>query len=196
MSEVLSSFRLRLGEPVPEFSLPDAHGNITSRAAAAGASGLVVVFACNHCPFVIHLAAALGNLAREIAPLGVHTVAINSNDAGRFPEDGPEPMKAFAAEHRWEFPYLIDESQDVAKAYGAACTPDFFLLDAAGRLFYSGQFDDSRPRSGQPAHGGDLRESVRRMLAGEQTLARPYPSSGCNIKWKPGNQPRWWNTKA
>ena len=181
---------------MPEFSLPNASGKLTSRAAATGTSGLLVVFACNHCPFVIHLADALGDLAREIAPQGVFTVAINSNDAGRFPEDGPEGMTAFAAEHRWDFPYLIDESQDVAKAYGAACTPDFFLLDSAGRLFYSGQFDDSRPRSGQSAHGGDLREVVRRMLAGEQTLARPYPSSGCNIKWKPGNQPRWWNTNG
>lgn len=196
MSEVLSSFRLPLGEQAPDFSLPDASGKLTSRATVTGAGGLLVVFACNHCPFVIHLADALGDLAREIVPLGVHTVAINANDAGRFPEDGPAGMTAFAAEHRWEFPYLIDESQNVAKDYGAACTPDFFLLDGAGRLFYTGQFDDSRPRSGQPAHGGDLREVVRRMLAGEQTLARPYPSSGCNIKWKPGNQPRWWNANG
>jgi hypothetical protein len=133
-------------------------------------------------------------VAREIAPLGVHTVAINSNDAAQYPQDGPEPMREFAAEHCWEFPYLIDESQAVAIAYGAACTPDFFLVDVANCLFYTGQFDNSRPRSGQQAHGGDLRESVRRLLAGEETLARPYPSSGCNIKWKAGNQPSWWDT--
>ena len=195
MSEVLSSFRLHPGDPAPDFTLPDPGGNIISRA-AAGANGLLVVFACNHCPFVLHLAEALGDFAREIALLGVHTVAINSNDAERYPADSPERMTDFAAQYRWRFPYLIDASQDVAKAYGAACTPDFFLLDGDGRLFYTGQFDDSRPRSGPPAHGGDLREAVRRMLAGEQVLERPYPSSGCNIKWKPGNQPPWWNTSG
>jgi peroxiredoxin len=186
MSEVQSTFRLRPGDRVPDFSLPDAHGTIHARADVAGSNGLLVIFACNHCPYVVHLADALGDLAREIALSGVGTVAINSNDAGQYPQDGPEPMKAFAASHRWEFPYLIDASQEVAKAYDAACTPDFFLTDGSGALFYSGQFDDSRPRGGRQAHGGDLREAVRRMLAGEQPLARPYPSSGCNIKWKPG----------
>ena len=102
-------------------------------------------------------------------------------------------MTAFAAEHGWDFPYLVDETQEVAKAYGAACTPDFFLLDGEGRLVYAGQYDDSRPRGGRAPHGGDLREAVRRMLEGEQPLPRPYPSSGCNIKWKEGNQPAWWN---
>lgn len=194
MSEVLSSFRLHPGDSAPDFVLPDARGIMTSRAAAIGSRGLLVVFACNHCPFVIHLADALGELAREIAVSGVETVAVNSNDATRFPEDAPALMMEFAARHHWDFPYLVDESQEVAKAYGAACTPDFFLLDDGGRLFYTGQFDDSRPRSGQVAHGGDLREAVRRMLVGEQALARPYPSSGCNIKWKPDNQPPWWNT--
>jgi peroxiredoxin len=193
MSEVLSTFRLHQGDPAPDFSLPDATGKIVSRADAAGPHGLVMVFACNHCPFVIHLADALGNLAREFATQGVHTVAINSNDTEKYPQDGPEPMIAFAAERRWEFPYLIDESQETAKAYGAACTPDFFLFDAGGKLFYAGQFDNTRPRSGLDAHGGDLREAVRRMLAHEEALERPYPSSGCNIKWKPFNQPDWWD---
>ncbi len=193
MSEVLSTFRLHPGDMIPDFNLPDADGNLMSRDGLAGAGGLLVVFACNHCPFVLHLAEALGDLAREIAEQGIHTVAINANDVERYPQDGPEQMKAFAAEKRWDFPYLIDESQDIAKAFGAACTPDFFLSDAAGRLFYAGQFDDSRPRSGRDAHGGDLREAVRRMLDGEEPLARPYPSSGCNIKWKPGNQPDWWD---
>lgn len=186
MSEVLSSFLLRPGEPAPDFALPDPDGRIVTRTDAAGERGLLVVFACNHCPFVVHLAEALGDFAREISAQGVNTVAINSNDIDRYPQDGPEAMKVFAAERRWEFPYLIDESQEVAKAYGAACTPDFFLFDGAGHLFYAGQFDDSRPRSGQEAHGGDLREAVRRMLGSEAPLARPYPSSGCNIKWKPG----------
>lgn len=194
MSEVLSTFRLHPRDQAPEFSLPDAYGNVTSRAEATGPKGLLVVFACNHCPFVLHLADALGEMAREIALQGINTVAINPNDIERYPQDGPEQMMIFAAEKRWDFPYLIDESQEVAKAYGAACTPDFFLLDEGGRLFYAGQFDDSRPRSGMEPHGGDLRETVRRMLEGEEPLARPYPSSGCNIKWKAGNQPSWWNT--
>ncbi|MES2474860.1 MAG: thioredoxin family protein [Verrucomicrobiota bacterium] len=187
MAETLSSFQMKPGDPAPDFTLPDADGVPHSRKSITGSNGLLVVFACNHCPFVIHLADTLGNFAREISELGVNTVVINSNDLERFPQDGPEPMREFSRQHRWDFPYLLDESQETAKAHGAVCTPDFFLFGANQRLFYAGQFDDSRPRSGQPAHGGDLREAVRRMLAGEAPLARPYPSSGCNIKWKPGN---------
>ena len=189
MSEVLSSFQMSPGDLAPDFFLPDADGEMFSRADVAGEHGLLVVFACNHCPFVLHLADSLGELAREIAFQGVNTVAINSNDLVKYPQDGPEEMKAFAFERGWEFPYLLDESQEVAKAHGATCTPDFFLFRADGRLFYTGQYDDSRPRSGIEPHGGDLREAVRRMLEGEEPLARPYPSSGCNIKWKPGNEP-------
>jgi peroxiredoxin len=190
VSETLSSFLLSPGDPAPDFSLPDINGKIVTRAEAAGTRGLLVVFASNHCPFVVHLANAMGNFVREIAAQGVHTVAINSNDLEKYPQDGPAGMRDFATERGWEFPYLLDESQEIAKAHGAACTPDFFLFDQGGRLFYTGQFDDSRPRCGQEAHGGDLSEAVRRMLAGESPLVRPYPSSGCNIKWKPGNQPR------
>lgn len=189
MSETLSSFQMRMGDTSPDFSLPDADGKIVHRSTINREQGLLVVFACNHCPFVIHLADALGILAREISEQGVSTVAINSNDLEKYPQDGPELMKDFAVKYGWDFPYLLDESQEVAKAYGAVCTPDFFLFDSKGQLFYAGQFDDSRPRSGHVAHGGDLRESVRRMLEGEAGLARPYPSSGCNIKWKPGNEP-------
>jgi len=182
---------LRPGDPAPDFELPDADGVIVTRADVSGGRGLVVVFACNHCPFVLHLADALGDLGAELAAQDVGTVAINANDLARFPQDGPEAMVAFAIDHGWHFPYLLDDSQAVAKAYGASCTPDFFLVDAEGRIFYTGQFDDSRPRGGLRASGGDLREAVRRMLAGEAPLARPYPSSGCNIKWKPGNEPEW-----
>jgi peroxiredoxin len=189
MAETQSSFELRLRETAPDFILPDSDGQPVSRASIAGPSGLLVVFACNHCPFVIYLADALGDFAREIALQGVNTVAINSNDFGRYPQDGPELMKTFAAQHRWDFPYLLDESQEIAKAHGAACTPDFFLFDAEGKLFYAGQLDDTRPRSGIEPHAGDLREAVRRMSGGEAPLARPYPSSGCNIKWRPGNEP-------
>ena len=191
MSEVLSSFQLSPGDAAPDFSLPDADAKLVARSTAAGERGLLVVFACNHCPFVMYLADALGELAKEIAAQGVNTVVINANDLQRYPQDGPEFMKTFAAERHWDFPYLLDESQEVAKAHGAACTPDFFLFTADNTLFYTGQFDDSRPRSGIEPHGGDLREAVRRMLDGEQPLARPYPSSGCNIKWKPGNEPNF-----
>jgi peroxiredoxin len=191
MSEVLSTFRLEPGDPAPDFSLPDVTGRTVSRSEVSGPAGLLMVFACNHCPFVTHLASALGDLAREIAAQGVQTVAIHSNDSEKYPQDAPEFMPAFAERFAWDFPYLIDESQEVAMAYGAACTPDFFLLDASGNVAYMGQFDDTRPRSNQQPHGGDLREAVRRMIAGEPPLARPYPSSGCNIKWKNGNQPAW-----
>lgn len=193
MSEVLSTFRLHAGDAAPDFQLADAAGVRMSLEDLRGPKGLLVVFACNHCPFVIHLADALGGLAREIAGSGVRTVAINPNDASRYPGDAPELMEPFAREHGWDFPYLVDETQEVALAYGAACTPDFFLFDGSLRLFYAGQFDDSRPRGGKPAHGGDLREAVRRLVEGEEPLARPYPSSGCNIKWKEGRQPDWWN---
>jgi peroxiredoxin len=196
MAEVLSTFMLKPGDAAPEFSLPDFNGKTFALGDVSGPAGLLVVFACNHCPFVVHLADALGDFAREVAALGIGTVAITSNDLEKYPQDGPEAMKGFAAGHRWQFPYLVDESQEVARAYGAACTPDFFLFGRDGNLFYTGQFDDSRPRSGLEPHGGDLREAVRRMLSGEGPLERPYPSSGCNIKWKPGNEPEWWSAGA
>lgn len=191
MAEVQSTFMLRPGDGAPDFALPDAGGAVVTRGDACGARGLLVAFVCNHCPFVVHLADALGVLGAELAALDVGTVAINPNDVDRYPQDGPAAMAAFAIEHGWRFPYLLDESQAVAKSYGAACTPDFYVVDADGRVFYTGQFDDSRPRGNQRAHGGDISEAVRRMLAGEAPLARPYPSSGCSIKWKPGNEPEW-----
>jgi peroxiredoxin len=194
MAEVLSTFNLGQGQSAPDFMLPDAWGKAVSLADVVGEKGLLVVFACNHCPFVIHLADALGSFANEIAAQGIGTVAINSNDIVHYPQDGPEEMKRFATERGWKFPYLLDETQEVARAYGAACTPDFFLFDGGKRLFYTGQFDDTRPRSGLTPNGGDLREAVRLMLRGEESLVRPYPSSGCNIKWKEGNQPVWWNS--
>lgn len=190
MSEVRSTFMLKPGDPAPDFSLPDFSGRMVTRAEAAGPAGLLVAFACNHCPFVVHLADPLGELAREISAQDVGTVAIVSNDLETYPQDGPAPMREFAIRHRWDFPYLVDETQEIAKAYGAACTPDFFLFDAAGRLFYTGQFDATRPRGGT-ADGADLRDAVRRMVVGEPAPERPYPSSGCNIKWKPGNAPEW-----
>jgi peroxiredoxin len=185
MAEVSSAFFLRPGDPAPGFALFDpAGGRMVSLDAVAGTAGTVVVFACNHCPYVIHLADELGRLAREVTGLGVTTVAINPNDSGRYPEDAPDKMPAFAAAHRWEFPYLRDETQEVAQAYGAACTPDFFLFDAQRRLFYAGQFDCTRPQAGEPPTGSDLRAAVRVMLAGGPPPAHPLPSSGCSIKWR------------
>ncbi len=194
MSEVRSTFRLRISDAAPDFALPDASGRMISLQDAVGPHGLLVVFACNHCPFVIHLADALGEVARKLAAEGVHTVAINSNDTANYPQDAPALMPAFAKKHRWEFPYLVDESQAVALAYGAACTPDFFLFDGNKQLFYTGQFDPSRPRSNQTADGADMLAAARLMLDGKAAPARPYPSSGCNIKWKTGNQPAWWDS--
>lgn len=196
MSEVRSTFRLHPGDAAPDFSLPDADGIPHSLSEVRGPSGTLVVFACNHCPYVIHLAKPLAALATELRNQGIHTVAIASNDTAKYPQDGPEFMKPFAREHGWDFPYLVDASQDVALAYGAACTPDFFLFDGNGRLFYAGQFDDSRPKNGQTADGRDLRDAVKRLSTGEPAPSNPFPSSGCNIKWKPGNEPVWWNTGA
>jgi len=189
MAEVFSTFELNYGDNAPHFELPDAWGRRHSLRDVAGKEGLIVVFACNHCPFVIHLAKELGELAMDFSARGVNTVAINSNDLAKYPQDGPNHMMDFAREYGWDFPYLIDESQMVAKAYGAACTPDFFLFDAEGRLAYAGQFDATRPSSSEKATGDDLRDALYKMPVGEAPI-KGIPSSGCSIKWKPGNEPR------
>ena len=154
-----------------------------------GKKGTLVMFACNHCPFVIHLAKEMADFAEEIGATGVNTVAISSNDVENYPQDSPEKMAEFAKQYGWDFPYLYDESQDVALAYGAACTPDFFLFDADLRLFYAGQFDDSRPKNGKPAKGTDLAAAVNALLDDAGSAPPAMPSTGCNIKWKPGNEP-------
>lgn len=189
MAETPSTFLLKPGDPAPSFRLPDASGRVHDSAESAGSKGLLVVFACNHCPYVVHLADRLGELAKTWAGQGVATVAIASNDLDKYPQDGPEHMPAFAARHGWDFPYLVDADQAVAKAYAAACTPDFFLFDGKGELHYAGQFDDTRPKSGDTADGRDLAAAVASMLAGEPAPPSPRPSTGCNIKWKPGNEP-------
>jgi len=189
MAEVSSTFELRYGDNAPGFELPDAWKKTHSLKDVAGANGTIVVFLCNHCPFVIHLAKQLGELAKEAAGVGVKSVAINPNDLEKFPQDGPEPMKDFAKESGWDFPYLIDRTQMTAKSYGAACTPDFFLFDAEGKLTYAGQFDESRPGRGT-ATGDDLRAAIGKMLGGE-VPKKGVPSSGCSIKWKAGNEPRY-----
>ena len=191
MAETPSSFMLKSGDPAPGFKLPDGSGREHLWESVSGPRGTLVVFACNHCPFVIMLADVLGRLADEWKTRGLGIVAISSNDAENYPQDGPEHMVSFAEEHGWNFPYLHDASQEVAKEHGAACTPDFFLFDADGRLFYAGQFDDARPKNGIEPTGGDLAAAVDALLKGEPLQGDPRPSTGCNIKWKPGNAPAY-----
>jgi len=194
MAEVPSTFLLKPGSPAPEFNLPDPDGRSHSLAGLLdGKKGLVVAFVCNHCPFVVHLAEAFGRFAGEIAAQGLATVAISANDTARYPADAPDRMAAFAASSGWHFPYLHDETQEVAKAYAAACTPDFYLFDEKGRLAYAGQFDDSRPGLDQSPTGADLAAAVENLLAGKPTPEPWYPSSGCSIKWKPGNEPDYFS---
>ncbi len=192
MAEAYSTFSLEEGAAAPEFSLPDATGRCFAFSEVAGKNGLLVIFACNHCPFVVHLAEALAGFAEECAAQGVGVVAINSNDVENYPQDAPEAMLRFAGDFGWDFPYLYDETQEVAKAYAAACTPDFFLFTGDLRLHYAGQFDASRPKNERvPVTGEDLRRALDGMLTGAPPIAGAVPSSGCNIKWKPGNAPSY-----
>ena len=187
------STMLPLGTTAPEFSLPDhsdaAGGKVVSIDDFAGAPALLVVFICNHCPFVQHVAGELAALSRELPARGVAMVAISSNDAGAYPADAPEAMAEEATRQGWAFPYLYDEDQSVAQAYRAACTPDLFLFDGDRRLVYRGQLDASRPGNGLPVTGSDLRAAVAAVLSGQPVAEDQRPSIGCNIKWKPGNEP-------
>jgi peroxiredoxin len=183
------STMLALGTAAPDFQLPDYDGRMHGLADFARSPALLVAFICNHCPFVRHLRAEFAAVAREYAPRGLAVVAINSNDLDAYPQDGPDAMRGEAAEHGYVFPYLVDESQAVAKAYRAACTPDFFLFDASRRLAYRGQFDDSRPGNGRPVTGADLRAAIDAVLAGRAPSAGQQPSLGCNIKWRKGHEP-------
>ncbi len=187
-----ASTMMPLGTEAPDFRLPDYDGNIVSRDDFRGKRGLLVVFMCNHCPFVKHVASELARIADEYQPKGIAVVGINSNDVSGYPDDSPEKMKEEAAQRGYHFPYLYDETQEVAKAYGAACTPDFFLFDDQFRLYYRGQMDDSRPGSGEPT-GADLRAALDALLNGQPAPENQKPSIGCNIKWKPGNEPAYFN---
>ncbi len=187
-----ASTMLPIGTNMPGFMLTDAVSGklIRSSDLAKGRKAMVVMFICNHCPYVKHVRDELARLARDYAPKGVGFVAISSNDIDAYPDDAPALMKQEAAEAGYTFPYLFDEDQAVAKSYKAACTPDFFLFDAAGKLFYRGQLDDTRPRAGVPANGKDLRNALDRVLrANTSPPDRQMPSLGCNIKWKRGNEP-------
>jgi len=172
-----------LGSLVPDFSLPDADGNTVSSKEFAGRP-LLVMFICNHCPFVKHIAAGLAEFARQYQPAGLGILAINSNDFRSYPEDSPARMREEIAARGYRFPYLVDETQQIARAFDAACTPDFFLFDASGKLAYRGQFDDSRPGNREPVNGRDLRAAADAVLAGVPPASAQQPSIGCNIKWK------------
>jgi peroxiredoxin len=188
---------LPLGTPAPDFALRNVvDGRIVRLSDFDKSPALLVVFMCNHCPFVKHLADALAEFARQYMPRGLAIVGINSNDATAYPDDSPEKMKEEVERRRYPFPYLYDEDQQVAKAYRAACTPDFFLFDKERKLVYRGQFDSSRPDSGIPVTGEDLRRAVDAVLAGKPVPAEQRPSIGCNIKWKPGNEPDYFNPKG
>ncbi|CAN5754482.1 thioredoxin family protein [soil metagenome] len=185
------STMLPLGTQVPDFSLPDTDGRKVSLADFDGSPALLVIFLSNHCPYVKQLRAGIAGLAREYQARGVAVVGIASNDVERYPADAPEMMGREKIEAGYKFPYLYDESQQVAQAYQAACTPDFFLFDRDRRLVYRGQFDDSRPGNGRPVTGHDLREALDALLAGQPVSPEQIPSIGCNIKWKPGNEPKY-----
>jgi peroxiredoxin len=177
-----------LGVPAPDFDLAVPGGRRVRLADFEGRP-LLVMFICNHCPYVKHLAAPLGTFAAEYAKKGLAIVGINSNDTEAYPDDAPAKMKEYARESGWSFPYLVDATQAVAKAYRAACTPDFFLYDASHRLRYRGQFDDSRPGGSTPITGKDLRAAADAVLAGRTPGADQKASMGCNIKWRPGQEP-------
>jgi len=191
MAETPSTM-LPLGTRVPSFSLTDAvGGGAVTEADVAGAKATLVMFLCNHCPFVKHVLDEIGRVAADYAPKGVGIVAINANDVDAYPQDGPGPMRELARARGWEFPFLRDEDQDVAKAFRAACTPDFFAFDRAGRLAYRGRLDASRPGSETPVTGSDLRAALDAILAGREPDADQKPSVGCNIKWRPGHAPSY-----
>lgn len=186
------STMLELHTPAPDFSLPDVHGNQVSLKNFRG-KPLLVMFICNHCPFVKHVRAKLAEIGNTFQQKGIAVVAISSNDVANHPEDSPEKMKLEAQEAGYTFPYLFDETQEAAKAYEAACTPDFYLFDRNHKLAYRGQLDDSRPGNNVPVTGKDLVSAAEMLLAGSEIPeASQKPSLGCNIKWKAGNEPEYY----
>ncbi len=188
MVETLSTMT-PLGTQAPDFSLPDTQGKTVSLSYFTDAPALVVIFMCNHCPFVKHIADGLAELARDYLSEGVAVVGINSNDVENYPDDSPQKMVEEVKTRGYSFPYLFDETQAVAKAYRASCTPDFFVFDLDRRLVYRGQMDDSRPGNGDPVTGSDLRAALDAVLQGRPAPPEQKPSIGCNIKWKPGHEP-------
>ena len=191
----VNSTMLPLGTPAPDFRLRDTEGHIVSRDDFAGRP-LLVAFICNHCPFVKHIASEFARFARDAEAKGLAIVAVNSNDTAAYPDDAPPRMQEEKRARGYVFPYVLDETQEVAKAYRAACTPDFYLFDPEHRLVYRGRFDDTRPQQTPPQtpHGGDLRAAVEMLLAGKRVSDDQLASIGCNIKWRPGNAPEYFSS--
>ena len=186
-----ASTMLPLGTKAPDFELTNLDGKTVRLADFTGSKALLVVFMCNHCPYVRHLRKGLADFAKDYQPKGISVIGINSNDVSSHPDDSPEMMVREAREAGYTFPYLFDESQEVAKAYRAACTPDFFLFDAEKRLVYRGQFDQSRPGNGIGVTGEDLRSAADALLSGDPISEDQRASVGCNIKWKRNNEPAY-----
>jgi len=182
------SSRLALETPLPHTRLRDAVDGewVDISQLSAGKRGTLVMFLCNHCPFVVHIRQELVRTAHEALDRGIAVAAINSNDLDSYPQDGPEAMKRLAKEEKWRFPFLFDQTQDVARAFHAACTPDLYVFDASQRLAYHGQFDDSRPSNGKPVTGRDLRSALDAVASGRKPAQKQEPSIGCNIKWSAG----------
>jgi peroxiredoxin len=189
-----SSTMLTLGTTAPDFSLPSTNGQTVRLSDFHAAPALLIAFLCNHCPYVKHIQVELAELIKEYQARGLGAVAINANDAKAYPEDSLPKMVGEVQKVGYTFPYLYDETQQVAKAYRAACTPDFFLFDKNRRLVYRGQMDGSRPGNSVPVTGADLRAALEAALAGKKVNPRQKPSMGCNIKWKPGNEPDHFRT--
>ena len=192
MALTASTMMLALGTAAPDFRLPDVvSGQTISLQTFAGKRALLVMFICRHCPYVVHVREELARLGRDYADKDVGIVAISANDAAAYPDDSPANLAAMARELGFTFPLCYDESQQTAKAYTAACTPDFFLFDAQRRLVYRGQLDSSRPGNGTPVTGRDLRAAMDAVLAGRPVNPKQQPSMGCNIKWKRGHEPSY-----
>ncbi len=183
MARTLSTM-LDLGTSAPHFSLPDTNGKLCSFGDYPSAKAYLVMFICNHCPYVVHVRKGIVELAKDFQKQGIAVFAINSNDVESFPEDSPEKMKEYVEKYHYTFPYLFDSTQDVAKAFKAACTPDFFLFDNKKKLIYRGQMDGSRPSNSIPNDGIDLRNAIKNLFANHAISSDQKPSLGCNIKWK------------
>lgn len=188
------STMLDLGTTAPDFTLADPGGKSFHLGSQQIDKGLLVIFMCNHCPYVIHIREKLVERIKEYQAQGITVVAINSNDYAKHPDDSPEKMAKDAAAFGYSFPYLVDEEQTVARAYQAACTPDLYLFDQDKKLAYRGQFDSARPGNTTPVTGDDLSAAVQQLLAGTAIEVAQQPSMGCNIKWKPGNEPGYFSS--